>query len=362
MLSTQIFDQIDEKIVELETRYRNHLGMSGIGDDDERKLWLGFRHCLNSSFEGRMLRLFNLGHRIEEQVVDDIKRTKVISVAAEDQDGNQFSASLLGGHFAGSCDGLLRGVFPEPDEEKIVLLEIKSANDKRFKQLQKERDYGGWSETYRWQIHCYMGALSLTHALVVVVNKNTSEIYSEIIPFDLSIWEKAQEKAKRIICSDTPPPPSRAESDWRMKNESSVYQDVYFKRRLPQSVNCRNCINSKPVVESHGATWYCSRSKRALTFEEQHAGCDDHLWIPALVNADHLPDESNEDEIAYRVGIKKIFNVISSKRGEYRYSSCEMRELSKAKFDLEMIENMEPIRNEFDGTYVEVKDETTIPF
>jgi len=99
-----------------------------------------------------------------------------------------------------------------------------------------------------------------------------------------------------------------------------------------------------------------------LTFEEQHAGCDDHLWIPALVNADHLPDESTEDEIAYRVGIKKIFNVISSKRGEYRYSSCEMRELSKASFDLEMIENMEPIRNEFDGTYVEVKDETTIPF
>tara|TARA_R100000781_G_scaffold74008_1_gene46139 strand:- start:151 stop:1239 length:1089 start_codon:yes stop_codon:yes gene_type:complete len=362
MLSTQIFDQIDEKIVELETRYRNHLGMSGIGDDDERKLWMGFRHCLNSSFEGRMLRLFNLGHRIEEQVVEDIKRTKVISVAAEDQNGNQFSASLLGGHFAGSCDGLLRGVFPEPDEEKIVLLEIKSANDKRFKQLQKERDYGGWSETYRWQIHCYMGALSLTHALVVVVNKNTSEIYSEIIEFDPEIWEKAQEKARRIICSDTPPPPSRSESDWRMKNESSVYQDVYFKRRLPQSVNCRNCKNSKPVVESHGATWYCSRSKRALTFEEQHAGCDDHLWIPALVNADHLPDESTEDEIAYRVGIKKIFNVISSKRGEYRYSSCEMRELSKASFDLEMIENMEPIRNEFDGTYVEVKDETTIPF
>ena len=83
-------------------------------------------------------------------------------------------------------------------EETIVLLEVKSANDKRFRELQKERDYGGWSETYRWQIHCYMGAMSLTHALVVVVNKNNSEIYSEIIEFDPSIWEKAQEKARKI--------------------------------------------------------------------------------------------------------------------------------------------------------------------
>jgi hypothetical protein len=39
-----------------------------------------------------------------------------------------------------------------------------------------------------------------------------------------------------------------------------------------------------------------------------------------------------------------------------------MRELSKTGFDLEMIESMEPIRNEFDGTYVEVKDEGTVPF
>ena len=362
MLSTQIFEQIDEKIVELETRYRNHLGMSGIGDDDERKLWLGFRHCLNSSFEGRMLRLFNLGNRIEDQVVDDIRRTGIIAVASEDENGKQFSASLLGGHFAGSCDGILKGVLPEPDEETIVLLEVKSANDKRFRELQKERDYGGWSETYRWQIHCYMGAMSLTHALVVVVNKNNSEIYSEIIEFDPVIWEKAQEKAKKIICSDAPPPPSRSESDWRIKNESYVYQDVYFKRRLPQSVNCRNCKNSKPVVESNGAVWYCSRRNKALTDEEQRIGCDDHLWIPALVNADYLPDKSNEDEVAYRVGIMTIFNVISSKRGEYRYTSCEMRELSKTKFDLKMIESMEPVRNEFDGTYVEVKDEATIPF
>ena len=81
-----------------------------------------------------------------------------------------------------------------------------------------------------------------------------------------------------------------------------------------------------------------------------------------MVNADYLPDKSNEDEVAYRVGIMTIFNVISSKRGEYQYTSCEMRELSKTKFDLKMIESMEPVRNEFDGTYVEVKDEATIPF
>ena len=55
--------RIDDKVKELDQRYRGHLGFSGIGDSDERKLWLSFRWCLPPTFEGRMLRLFDLGNR-----------------------------------------------------------------------------------------------------------------------------------------------------------------------------------------------------------------------------------------------------------------------------------------------------------
>jgi len=60
MLSASIFDQIDEVIANKENRNRGHLGFSGIGDDDEYKMWMGFRWCLPSTFGGRMLRLFDL--------------------------------------------------------------------------------------------------------------------------------------------------------------------------------------------------------------------------------------------------------------------------------------------------------------
>jgi len=70
MSSASIFDRIDEQIAEKEGRSRGHLGFSGIGDDDEYKQWMGFHWCLPSTFGGRMLRLFDLGNRIEDQVVD----------------------------------------------------------------------------------------------------------------------------------------------------------------------------------------------------------------------------------------------------------------------------------------------------
>ena len=363
MLSASIFDQIDEVIANKENRHRGHLGFSGIGDDDEYKMWMGFRWCLPSTFGGRMLRLFDLGQRIEEQIVDNIKDSGLISIASHDKDGNQFRASFFGGHFAGSCDGLLKGVLPSPEEELVLLLEVKSANDKRFKELVKLESYEAWSETYRWQIHSYMGALGLTKCMVVVMNKNNSEIYSEVIEYNAAIWERAQEKAERIICSDVPlKDTQRSEKDWRMKNEPDLYKDIYYGRRLPESVNCRNCVHSKPLTESNGAVWLCKKRNHALSLDEQRAGCDKHMWIPELVNADHMPERSTEDATAYRVGIIDFYNGVGPEDGEYYYSSAEMRELSKVRFNAEMMIDAEKIRAEFPGSQIDNMDERRVPF
>ena len=363
MSLASIFDRIDEQLAEKENRFRGHLGFSGIGDDDEYKLWMAFRWCLPASFNGRMLRLFDLGNRIEDQVVENIRDTDVVSIASHDKDGNQFRASFFGGHLAGSCDGLLKGVLPPPSEEVILLLEVKSANDKRFKELVKLQSYEEWSETYRWQIHAYMGALGLTKCMVVVVNKNDSSVYTEIIDFNPQVWEKAQAKAQRIICSDAPDKNTRmSEKDWRMKNESELYRNVYFGRRLPESVNCRNCKNVKPLTESNGAVWFCKRKQQSLSLDAQREGCKDHLWIPELVNANHLPGKSTEDSVAYQVGIMEFYNSTSEVTGEYHYSSVEMRELSKADFEAGLMMTGESVRREFPGSYLENVDERKMPF
>ena len=74
--------------------------------------------------------------------------------------------------------------------------------------------------------------------MAVVVNKNDSSIYSEIVDFEPSIWEQAQEKAQRIITSDAPPP-GKSENDWELKQwNTSRYREIYLGKRLPGSVNC----------------------------------------------------------------------------------------------------------------------------
>ena len=358
-----IFDRIDEQLAEKENRFRGHLGFSGIGDDDEYKMWMGFRWCLPASFSGRMLRLFDLGNRIEDQGGENIRNTDGRSIASHDTDGNQYRASFCGGHFAGSCDGLLKGIFPPPSEEVILLLEVKSANDKRFKELVKLQSYEEWSETYRWQIHAYMGALGLGLCMVVVVNKNDSSVYTEIIDFNPHVWDKAQARAWRIITSDAPDKNTRmSEKDWRMKNESELYRNVYFGRRLPESVNCRNCKNVKPLTESNGAVWFCKRKQQSLSLDAQREGCKDHLWIPDLVNANHLPGKSTEDSVAYQVGIMEFYNSTSEVTGEYHYSSVEMRELSKADFEAGLMMTGESVRREFPGSYLDNVDERKMPF
>jgi hypothetical protein len=242
-------------------------------------------------------------------------------------------------------------------------LEVKSANDKRFKELVKLESYEEWSETYRWQIHAYMGALGLEMCMVVVVNKNTNEVYEEIIDYNPDMWDKAQARAWRIITSDAPDKSTRmSEKDWRMKNESELYRNIYFGRRLPESVNCRNCKSVKPLTESNGAVWFCKRKQKSLTLDEQREGCNDHLWIPELVNANHLPGKSTEDSVAYQVGIMEFYNSTSEVMGEYHYSSTEMRELSKADFEAGLMMTGESVRREFPGSYLENVDERKMPF
>ena len=109
MSLVSMFDEIDKKLEENNRQSRGHLGFSIIGDEDEHKLWMNFHWCLPNTFSGRMLRLFDLGNRIEDQVIDNIKESKLCGIASHDEDGNQIRVSSLGGHFSGSCDALLRG-------------------------------------------------------------------------------------------------------------------------------------------------------------------------------------------------------------------------------------------------------------
>ena len=74
----QLIEKVDEWIASNNEGHRGHLGFSVIGDDDEHKQWMNFHWCLPNDFDGRMLRLFDLGNRIEDQVVENIRDSKEV--------------------------------------------------------------------------------------------------------------------------------------------------------------------------------------------------------------------------------------------------------------------------------------------
>ena len=53
-------------------------------------------------------------------------------------------------------------------------------------------DYEG-SQVISMAVALLMGCFGLKKALQLFVNKNTSEIYSEVVDFNPHIWEEAQE-------------------------------------------------------------------------------------------------------------------------------------------------------------------------
>ena len=242
----KINEMIDHVMLEEPASYRPYLGMSQIGNPDERMLWLNFRWCLPpNSFEPRVSRILDLGQHLEYIIVDYLKKTQGFEVFEKDKKGKQYTASLLGDHFSGHIDGVIKGL---PAVKSPAILEIKTANDKRFNNLTSEGSYERWSMEYEAQVHCYMGAFKLDKCLALVYNKNNSDIYTEVINKDEEIFQSMLTKARRIITSENPPESLVPETDWRIKNLAKESRDVYMQRAYPQEKNCRNCKHSKPLI------------------------------------------------------------------------------------------------------------------
>lgn len=178
---------------------RGYLGMSGIGHPCARKIWYSFRQFTPQARDGRIKMIFSLGNAVEVEVL------KWLRLAGYQIDGQQEHFSALNGFFAGHCDGIIHGITQRPH-----ILEIKSASDSRFKAFQAG-SIVKVSPVYAAQVQCYMGYSGLERALFVVMNKNTSEIYTERVHFDREAFTQLEAKARWIL--DANQPPDRAYAD-----------------------------------------------------------------------------------------------------------------------------------------------------
>lgn len=185
-------DLIDKSILERASKEesRSYMGGSILGIECDRQLYWAY-HTPFKVDDARVQRIFDMGNIIEDYVIK-LLRDAGIKVFDKDEKGEQFG--FVDGEIAGHSDGILVGL---PESSDPHLFECKSANDKNFKLFQKNGVEKTKNE-YWVQVHVYMQKLRLKKCLLVVMNKNTQELYTEIIEYDRMVADTYIMRGKDI--------------------------------------------------------------------------------------------------------------------------------------------------------------------
>jgi hypothetical protein len=102
-------------------------------------------------------------------------------------------------------------------------------------------------------------------------------------------------KASVIVNAATPPPRISEDASWfecRFCPHHAHCHGV-----APPSATCRSCAHSTPIADG---AWQCERHGGEIPLEFQHSGCDDHRFIPALLERLAELVEADGDRVRWR--------------------------------------------------------------
>lgn len=272
--------------------HRPHLGGSQIGQGCERALFYQFRHAAHSSFDGRMLRLFDTGNKEEDRLIADLRAIGVKVWSHDPDTGKQIRFTAHGGHFALSLDGVAEGI---PDAPKTPhTLEFKTMNERNFRAMMKDGVQVA-KPVYWAQCQIGMHLSGLDRCAFIAVNKNTDEIHMERLHVDHEAARGLLDKSERIIFTDKPPA--------RISNDPSYYLCKMCSYKevchhgAPPEVNCRTCAHATPERDG---SWSCALG---------HAFgkvCRDHIFNPYILGWEII--DAGEGWVEYNGPAGKIRN------------------------------------------------------
>tara|TARA_R110000824_G_scaffold9917_5_gene44062 strand:- start:4764 stop:5549 length:786 start_codon:yes stop_codon:yes gene_type:complete len=201
-IALQIQDAVDQGILKNEEKRerREYIGASSIGDECPRKIqyrYLNHPTDPDKDFSAQTLRIFQFGHEIENYAAKWL-RDAGFDLRTEDKSGKQFGFSIANGEIKGHIDGVICG--GPVSVSYPMLWECKSSNDNKFKSFVKHGTAKA-NPVYATQVALYQAYMELTETpcLFTVINKNTSEIYYEIIPFNQGLAQEASDRAVNIL-------------------------------------------------------------------------------------------------------------------------------------------------------------------
>ena len=184
---------------------RQYLGASRLGVSCERQLQYEYAQAPvdpDKGFSGRILRIFERGHRIEDAMVGLLRAGGFI-LQSEGKDGQQFGFSVADGKLQGHCDGVFVGGpegFAYPALWECKALGSKSWNDLVKKGLAASKPvYAAQMATYQAYMEGTVPGISRNPALFTAINKDTQELWFELVPFDAALAQKMSDRAVRVL-------------------------------------------------------------------------------------------------------------------------------------------------------------------
>lgn len=177
---------------------RDYLGASSIGDYCERKAWYYFNGYEQEPMTPSRRRTLEIGKRLESLVLQCLEDAGLC--IARPNEENLFleviEKDIL--VFRGHLDAIWL-----VDIKTQAIIEVKTAKDSSYRVF-VNKGLKIWYPVYYAQVQAYMGMSGIHQAYIVVINKDTSEIFDEAVEFDEIYYESLKYKAKRIINAKEP--------------------------------------------------------------------------------------------------------------------------------------------------------------
>ena len=186
---------------------RDYLGASRLGVSCSRALQFEYTDTPkdeDQNFSGRILKIFQAGHVFEDLIIGWLKNAG-FNLVTKKQNGDQFGFTVAGGKVKGHIDGVIIGAPEDLGFTFPMLFECKSLNDKSWKDVVKKGlavskpIYAAQVAIYQAYMESSIVGICKNPALFTAINKDSAEVYFELVPFDKSLAQKMSDKAVIIL-------------------------------------------------------------------------------------------------------------------------------------------------------------------
>ena len=203
--------QIDAALVTDRARQprRTYLGASRLGVACDRALQYEFASAPadpGRDFDGRVLRIFDVGHVLEDLAIRWL-RLAGFDLHTRTRSGGQFGFSVCDGLIQGHVDGIVMAAPADLEWSFPMLWECKTMNTQNWRDCVKrgvavsKPVYAAQMAIYQAYMESTVEGISRNPALFTAINKDTQELWFELVPFDAVLAQRASDRAVKIIAA-----------------------------------------------------------------------------------------------------------------------------------------------------------------